>query len=407
MWQKAFLACVILAVALLPAGCDRQARSQPTSAQPAASANQPDTEGTFPLSSIQMCSETTGWAATNSDVLRTTDGGGTWRVVTPSVDRSKSLGVLEDFIDANQAWVAFGQRAETKVLALVFHTTDGGQTWRQTEIPLASDDRALCWGALTFTDERHGWLIAVNSQHNSPAELYATTDGGAAWSQIASTDDAHLPCGGRISFRDPTTGWMVGNLGGNGSSPSILYRTQDGGRTWREQDLKPPPGYPKSTIGVGDPPVFFSGGEGMLTVTYWPEPQSPNETLLYFTRDGGQTWQSRPSLSPWGIVDFLNADEGWYWPWESSDSPTAPPNTPVKGRLYHTTDGGKTWASIEPDQNLKHFLGQGLNISQLDFINSRTGWALLSSSKLLKTTDGGDSWTTADPRCAALSPGAD
>ncbi len=398
MRRKTPLVFVVLAVALLPVGCARQATNQTIPAQPAASANQPDIEGIFPLLSIQMYSETTGWASTNNDVLRTIDGGGAWQVVTPPVDRNESLGALEYFVDADPAWVAFGQRAETKALALVFHTTDGGQTWRQTEIPLRSDDRALCWGALTFADEQHGWLIAINSQHVSPAELFATTDGGASWSQIASTDDAQLPCGGKIGFRDPATGWMVGNLGENGSSPGIIYRTQDGGRTWREQVLKPPPGYPKSAIDVGDPLVFFSGKEGMLTVTYWPEPQSPNETLLYFTRDGGQTWQSRPPLKPWGIVDFLNANEGWHWSWEPTDNPAASSITPVKERLYHTTDGGKTWASIEPDQNLKHFLDQGLNISQLDFINSRTGWALLSSSKLLQTTDGGDSWTAAYPR---------
>jgi photosystem II stability/assembly factor-like uncharacterized protein len=308
--------------------------------------------------------------------------------------------MLEDFVDADQACVVFGQRAETKVLALVFYTTDGGATWRQTEIPLSSSDRQLSWGAITFTDGQHGWLMAINGQHNSPAELFATTDGGATWPQIASTDDANLPCGGEINFRDPATGWMVGNLGGNDSSPSILFRTQDGGYTWREQGLKLPPGSPKSTIGMGDPPVFFSGGGGLLTATYWPEPQSPNETLLYFAEDGGQTWQSRSPLNLWGIVDFLNANEGWYWPWESSDSPTANLGTPVKGKFYHTADGCMTWTGIEPDQTLKAILNQRLNIPQLDSIDSRTGWALLPFNEkfqLLKIADGGDHWTNVYP----------
>jgi photosystem II stability/assembly factor-like uncharacterized protein len=407
MWKKTFLVWVILAVALLPSGCARHTTSQQKPAQSVASKNQPNAKGVLSLLSVQMYNATTGWASTNNDVLRTTDGGYHWQVVTPQIDQGESIGMMDDFVNADQACVAFGQRAETKVFALVFHTTDGGQTWRQTEITQAGGNGVMYWGTITFSDDRHGWLMAVNSQQHSPAELFTTTDGGATWSQIASTDDGHLPCGGEISFRDPTTGWMVGNLGGNGDSyPNILYRTQDGGRTWREQDLKLPPGYPKSTIGIGgindDSPVFFSNGEGMLTATYWPEPQSPNETLLYFTQDGGQTWQSRPPLNPWGIVDFLNANEGWYWPWEPPDSPTASANAPVKGKLYHTADGGKTWTGIEPVQNLKHFLDQGLNIMQLDFINSKTGWALLISNdgqlQLLKTTDGGDSWTSVYPR---------
>jgi photosystem II stability/assembly factor-like uncharacterized protein len=400
MWKKTFLVWVILAVALLPAGCARHTASQQKPAQSVASKSQPNAKGVLPLLSVQMYNATTGWASTNNDVLRTTDGGYHWQVVTPQIDRGESIGMMDDFVNADQACVAFGQRAETKAVALVFHTTDGGATWRRTEIPLSSSDRQFCWGAVTFTDGQHGWLMAVNSQHDSPAELFATTDGGTTWPQIASTDDANLPCGGKINFRDPSTGWTVGNLGGNGSSPSILFRTQDGGHTWREQALKLPPCYPKSTIGLGNPPVFFSGGEGMLMATYWPEPQSPNETLLYFTQDGGQTWQSRPPLNPWGIVDFLNANEGWYWPWEPPGSPTAPPGAPVKGKLYRTTDGCMTWTGIEPDQTLKTFLDQGLNITQLDFIDSRTGWVLLSFNEklqLLKTADGGGHWTTAYP----------
>jgi photosystem II stability/assembly factor-like uncharacterized protein len=407
MRRKMLLAWLILAVSLLPAGCARQAASKQAPVQPATSSSRPGAKGNLQLLSIQMCSQTTGWAATNIDVLRTTDGGSTWRVVTPPVDRSESFGVLEDFIDADQAWVAIGQRAETQMFALVWHTTDGGQTWNKTEIRHAGGQPySICWGAITFTDDRHGWLMAVNSQHCSPAELFATTDGGTTWSQIASTADGRLPCGGEISFRDPLNGWMVGNLGGNGDSkPNLLYRTQDGGRTWREQDVKLPPGYPKGAIGIGGindaPPSFFSNGDGLLTALFWTQPQSTNETLLYFTRDGGQTWQSRPPLNPWGIVDFFNANEGWYWPWEPPDSPTAPPGGPVKGRLSRTTDGGRTWTGIAPDQTLQLCLDQGMNINQLDFIDSSTGWALLLSNngadQLLKTMDGGDRWTSVYP----------
>jgi hypothetical protein len=102
MLRKTFLVGVILAVALLPAGCVRQATNKQTGAQPAASSQQTgNTKGTLQLLSIQMCSETTGWAATNVDVLRTTDGGCTWRVVTPPADQSESVSVLEDFVDAD------------------------------------------------------------------------------------------------------------------------------------------------------------------------------------------------------------------------------------------------------------------------------------------------------------------
>ncbi|EGW41784.1 BNR/Asp-box repeat family protein [Desulfosporosinus sp. OT] len=347
------------------------------------------------FTSIQMFSETSGWASNNRDVLRTTDGGFSWQVVTPLVGKGEAFGLIEDFVDADQAWVAISSRNEEKVHILVFHTTDGGQTWHKTELPQGAKNRGpFYWGAITFTDSRHGWLMAVYSQHNCPAELFKTIDGGITWIQIASVYDLvknnGLPFGGEISFRDPKIGWLVGRL-----DPSIqlLYRTQDGGLTWQRQKLKLPVGYESGELSVRDSPVFFSANEGLLTAIYVPKNgQGNSATILYTTKDGGQTWQSRTPLQFQGIVDFTDAYNGWSWQWKTS----------AKKELYHTSDGGKTWTGIEPDQNLKHFLDQGLDVAELDFINDKIGWALLISNDgqlvLLRTTDGGDSWSIVYPR---------
>ena len=120
--------------------------------------------------------------------------------------------------------------------------------------------------------------------------------------------------------------------------------------------------------------------------------QGNSSTILYTTKDGGQTWQSRAPLQFQGIVDFTDAYNGWNWQWKAS----------TMKELYHTSDGGKTWTGIEPDQNLKHFLDQGLDVTELDFIDDKIGWALLISNDgqlvLLRTTDGGDSWSIVYPR---------
>ncbi|MDQ7093266.1 hypothetical protein REC12_06660 [Desulfosporosinus sp. PR] len=365
--------------------------SKRTLDQPKVSAKQTENvKGIWQFTSIRMFSETSGWALTNRDVLRTTDGGFLWQAVTPSVDKGEAFGLIEDFIDANQAWVAISARHEEKVQILVFHTTDGGQTWHKTELPQGGKDRGVFyWGTITFTDSRQGWLMAVYSQHNCPAELFKTIDGGITWTRIAGVYDLAkndgLPFGGKISFPDPKIGWLVGRI-----DPSIqlLYRTQDGGLTWQRQKLKLPVGYESGELSVGDSPVFFSANEGLLSAIYVPKNGQGNSvTILYATKDGGQTWQSRTPLQFQGIVDFADACHGWNWQW----------NTSASKELYHTSDGGKTWLGIEPDRNLKHFLDQGLDVTQLDFINDKTGWALLISndgqSVLLRTTDGGDSWS--------------
>ena len=104
------------------------------------------------------------------------------------------------------------------------------------------------------------------------------------------------------------------------------------------------------------------------------------------------SWQIGTPLQFQGIVDFTDAYNGWIWQWKTS----------AMKELYHTSDGGKTWTGIEPDQNLKHFLDQGLDATELDFKNDKIGWALLISNDgqlvLLRTTDGGDSWSIVCPR---------
>jgi photosystem II stability/assembly factor-like uncharacterized protein len=52
-------------------------------------------------------------------LLRTTDGGETWRPVKTLPD-----GILDlDFIDLNQGWAVYG--------GFVLRTIDGGETWQQ------------------------------------------------------------------------------------------------------------------------------------------------------------------------------------------------------------------------------------------------------------------------------------
>jgi photosystem II stability/assembly factor-like uncharacterized protein len=59
-----------------------------------------------------------------------------------------------------------------------------------------------------------------------------------------------------------------------------------------------------------------------------------------------------------------------------------------RGTLLRTTDGGKSWATIE--------LPTDHQVVSMQFVNSKTGYAsavINNSSQVLKTSDGGSSWT--------------
>src|SRR5579871_1897258 len=97
------------------------------------------------LLSLQMITSTTGWAmpctgkpgSAGARVARTTDGGRTWRDVTPSPVRALSapnLSVVLLAADERHAWLA----ESTYPHAAVYRTADGGRTWNRSALPDAA-----------------------------------------------------------------------------------------------------------------------------------------------------------------------------------------------------------------------------------------------------------------------------
>lgn len=175
---------------------------------------------------------------------------------------------------------------------------------------------------------------------------------------------------------------------GGSHGPGIwFYRTTDGGKTWREQSLPVPSGY--STGGgsaVTWPPVFFGEKDGFFPVRFGA--QQPPATIFYVTRDGGESWNPTAPLAPEGnkrlVWSFVDPRHGF-----AADGE----------RLYQTTDGGRNWAKLAPDPDLA-------GVRQLAFVNSKTGWALVSEAgstrtRLLKTVDGGSAWNAVIPGLAS------
>lgn len=154
-------------------------------------------------------------------VVRTTDGGASWKEVrlaadAPAVELQRGM-----FFDAQNGWVVGGS-TEDDAVGAVLRTTDGGATWRSM-----SPSPKQVPEDVTFVDATHGWLVATGVDDTGdpgPSEIYATTDGGATWRSAAKLPaTAHA-----LRFADATTGWAAGAEG-------KIFATTDGGSTWTEQ----------------------------------------------------------------------------------------------------------------------------------------------------------------------------
>ena len=164
-----------------------------------------------------------------------------------------------------------------------------------------------------------------------------------------------------VTFVAPTTFIAVGSNG-------MIVRSEDSGRTWREQGLDLP-------------------GENLLSVAFSDESHGwivGTNALVYRTSDGGKTWK-RGYLGPsqtcsvnakcGGIllrrVYFLDERVGWI----VGEGPT----------LLYTGDSGKNW-------ELKDVGKSFVNLNDIGFFNKEEGLVVGESGTICYTGDGGATW---------------
>jgi photosystem II stability/assembly factor-like uncharacterized protein len=347
---------------------------------------------------IDMVDVNQGWGIgglnkASDHVFRTQDGGQTWRDVTPpqpAPDASATNTALGYFLNAATAWVANGPSPESGGMPpfiQVWKTIDGGGTWSYSSI-----DTSVVSGEtfspyfLNFADTQHGWLmvyLGAGMMHAYVA-LFMTIDGGATWTDILDpltvNDIQSFPKTGMI-FVDPQTGWLTRDAQGVDPTPHI-FRTTDSGVTWTRLDLPTPAEVPNLYVSYACgsySPNAFSALSVTVTMkcldlaTYKIE-----KDYVYFTSDGGITWQTYPLPADYSL------GKGLYF--------FSPQSGLALGRkIYKTTDGGQTWK----------FIQQVSWDGQFSFVSMDLGWAYVFNDQgenaLVKTINGGETWTMLNP----------
>ncbi len=366
------------------------------------------------ITTITMLDANNGWAVggvtdmrlgVGDHVLRTSDGGQTWRDVTPpepAPAEPPGGSAIGFYQDANTAWVTYSYYAPPSTPGnFVWRTADGGQTWQASQ-PLDISGLGDFFGPsdMVFVDDQTGWMlvhVGAGMNHDYVA-LYATHDGGQTWETLLDpfTDNFPQGCGKTgMVFMTPQTGWITGNC--NGVAQGLFFqRTDDGGRTWQPVEAPPPAGAPADLFTRDDracgteSPAPVSSQALLLAVVCRDFDNQVNNYLYSAAGADWQTWTSTtlPAYDALGSLELLNAATGWTIGAQDGDPFSAGPR-----QLYQTTDGGGTWTP------LKELNWRG----QLNFVDEQTGWAVAQSGEavaLVQTTDGGQSWQIVQPQIA-------
>jgi len=235
------------------------------------------------LRDVYFANEKIGWLVAERDLLKlktndeprtyllkTEDGGFTWRAVFltgPDVNARLTRAV---FADADRGWV-FGETG------IVFATRDGGAHWFRQ----ASPTKHLLLGG-TFINYTHGWLVGAG------ATILQTSDGGMTW-RIGNVRDGAGARFTAASFVGNSLGWAVGTAG-------RVFATTDGGRTWWEQH---------SNVDADLLDVKFIDPSAGWAV-------GAQGTVLS-TRDGGIHWTATGSSTSHALerLFFVDQNHGW------------------------------------------------------------------------------------------------
>jgi photosystem II stability/assembly factor-like uncharacterized protein len=290
------------------------------------------------------------------------------------------------FVDALHGWaLGTASKGQTSYLLLA-RTSDGGATWHYLPFREPSIANAVgpSWG-IFFEDAQVGWLYGPN--------LYVTRDGGTTWAAPPSGPvTIGLPPLLALSvFGD--SGWAVTAVQpcttatGVGSCPPHLLVSTDGGRGW---------------TGATQQPVIAGTQAQIVRVSRdigWILSWQPDRSSLATTRDGGATWQSltTPCAPGTSFQDRMAAiDDMTIWVVCGSQ----PGAGEQEKQLITSTDGGLHW-NYPPNPPLGGYVG---NLALSATTGGVTGWLAMVRGPLYVTTDGGRTWTPADLRGAEVGP---
>ncbi len=242
------------------------------------------------------------------------------------------------------------------------------------------------------------WYVAVAS-----GGVWKTTNAGTTWAPVFDSEGVYSIGCVTVDPNNPYTVWV--GTGENNSQRSVsygdgVYKSLDGGKSWKNVGLKTSEHVGKIVVDPKDSDVVYVASQGPL----W---SSGGERGVFKTTDGGKTW--KPSLT---ISENTGASDLWMDPrdpkvlWATSYQRRRHVWGMVhggpEGGIWKTTDAGATWRKIEkgiPKADLGRI---GLAVSPAD---PDVLYALVEATDpkdrgTYRSTDRGESWTRVGEYCA-------
>ena len=290
---------------------------------------------------------------TGGGLWKTTNAGGAWKNISDNFFNTGSVGAIAvDKNNTNVVYCGMGEHAPRGVMTSygdgVYKSTDAGKTWKSLGL---ANTRHIARIVIDPLNSNNVYVAAQGALNGPTKErgVYKSTDGGHTWTNILYVNDLTGCSELSIDSNNPSvlyaTMWEHQRLpwkvisGGSGSG---MYKTSDGGATWKKIQN----GLPKE-LGKMAVAVCPTNSDRVYAVI-----ESDSEKQLgglYVSENGGEKWALVSQ-------DHRLVQRAWYYIEVFADPNDENTVYVMSAQALRSIDGGKTWQTIRSPHSDYHGL---------------------------------------------------
>jgi len=292
------------------------------------------------------------FGAVGGGLWKTIDGGLSWNAVTDNQITTSSVGAVA-VSESNPDLVFIGTgesciRGNIMPGDGVYKSTDAGKTWTRVGF---KDSDAISKIRIHPTNPSIVF-VADFGKYGAPSEergVFKSTDGGSTWKKVLFKDNKSGGIDVEIDRRNPNVmfaalweAYRVEYQMSSGGPGSGLYKSTDGGETWK--DITRNPGLPAGVVGKIS--VAISGADS-------------NRIYALIENENGGLFSSDDAGATWKLVNGARSirQRAFYYTHVFADPNNKDVVVALNTSAFRSTDGGKTFAQI----------GQGTHGDNHDF----------------------------------------